>query len=163
MNDLDQLRQRLNKVLLTRPLTGLTANDATLLARLTASRQTFSPPRGHRALPRVAQGVMAFRLHGRETPYPDLKYACFGVARPTDWDGRLLLDDGQLVDALLAAVAQRAGRQPKIFAACLRGLAHAWTADIANADASLGRSAQQNSRKIADFLATHNASRRPDA
>jgi hypothetical protein len=163
MNDLDQLRQRLIQVLLIRPLSRLAANDATLLARLAASRQRLSPPRGHRALPRVAQGVMAFRLHGRETPYPDLKYACYGIARPTDWDGRLLLDEAQLVDALLTTVAQRAARQPRIFAACLRGLAQAWATDIATAEVSLGRSAQQNSRKIAEFLATHPVVRRPDA
>jgi hypothetical protein len=81
LKDADHLRQLLNTQFLTRGLRDI--GDSELLRRLTTARQgPHPPPRGRHALPRIAQGVMAFRMQGSKTPYPDLKYACYGLARP---------------------------------------------------------------------------------
>ena len=93
----------LNTQFLTRGLRDI--GDSELLRRLTTARQALTPPRGRHALPRIAQGVMAFRMQGSKTPYPDLKYACYGLARPTDWDSRVLLEEPQKCDELLTALA----------------------------------------------------------
>ena len=131
MNDSQALRQHLGKIFSNRPLNALASSDARLVARLTSVRQALTPVGGHRSLPRIAQGIMAFRLQRRHTPYPELKYACYGLARPTDWEGRLLLNDSQLCDDLLAALSALLPRQPQAFAACCRGLRQALASDIA--------------------------------
>ncbi len=135
MNDLGQLerslRQTLNPVL---GLDQLAHADPCVLERLEAIRQAFTPLRGHRCQSRIAQGVMAFRLGGRQTPYPELKYACYGLARPMDWEGRILLTEPLLLDQLLAAV--RAQRQhSRQFCACYRGLLTAWLVDVVHGNA----------------------------
>lgn len=152
MNAAEELRQQLARTLLARPLPGLATADPAALQGLAAIRQRLGPPRGHRALPRIAQGILAFRLLGRQTPYPDLKYACYGIARPTDWEGRLLLDDARLCGELLAAVAALAVRRPWVYAACCQGLQSAWAADIAPAGGRLGATARRNTGLLADFL-----------
>lgn len=152
MSATEELRQQLARALLARPLAALATADPAALQGLAAARQRLAPPRGHRALPRIAQGILAFRLLGRQTPYPDLKYACYGIARPTDWEGRLLLDDARLCDELLAAVAALQYRRPWIHAACCKGLAAAWTEDIAPALERLGQTGRRNAERLADFL-----------
>lgn len=155
MSDSEALRRHLGKALLARPLTSLTRTDPALVERLVAARQRLVPPRGHRALPRIAQGILAFRLQGARTPWPDLKYACYGIARRTDWEGRLLLDDPRTCDALLDAVAALAPARPRAFAACCKGLRTAWNDDITPASNALGATAQRNASRIAEFLRRH--------
>lgn len=152
MSAAEELRQQLARALLARPLPTLATADPAALQALAAARQRLAPPRGHRALPRIAQGILAFRLLGRQTPYPDLKYACYGIARPTDWEGRLLLDDARLCDELLAAVAALAARRPWVHVACCKGLAAAWAADIAPVRDGFGTSASRNIDRLAEFL-----------
>lgn len=152
MNNTEALRRQLAKSLLARPLASLEASDPALLQRLAAARQRLTPPRGHRALPRIAQGIMAFRMLGAKASWPDLKYACYGIARRTDWEGRLLLDDSRACDALLDAVATLAAPRPRAFAACCKGLQTAWVEDIAPAGDRLGAVAQRNASRIAEFL-----------
>lgn len=151
LKDADQLRQLLNSQFLARGLRDL--GDSELLRRLTTARQALTPPRGRYALPRIAQGVMAFRVQGRHTPYPDLKYACYGLARATDWDNRVLLDEAQKCDELLAAVAALRPLQPRAFAACCRALQRSWDTDIAPGSAKLNSGAKENGRKLGAFLA----------
>lgn len=152
MSATEELRQQLARALLARPLAALATADPAALQGLAAARQRLAPPRGHRALPRIAQGILAFRLLGRQTPYPDLKYACYGIARPTDWEGRLLLYDARLCDELLATVAALQHRRPWMYAACCQGLAAAWAADIATTGETPGITAHANAGKLANFL-----------
>lgn len=152
MKDTEQLRQQLGQRFLARR-TGsgrinVNGNDPALHQRLSELRQRLSPPRGRHSLPRIAQGVLAFRIQGRATPYPHLKYACYGVARPTDWDNRLIIDDQALLLALLDAVT---ALQAKHHAACHRALHLGWsTAQAESAD--LSRSARENLQLIGHFL-----------
>ncbi len=151
LKDADQLRQLLNSQFLARGLRDI--GDSELLRRLTTARQALTPPRGRYALPRIAQGVMAFRVQGRHTPYPDLKYACYGLARATDWDNRVLLDEAQKCDELLAAVAAQRPVNPPAFAACCKALQWSWDTDIAPASSKLSSGAKENGRKLGAFLA----------
>lgn len=148
---IEQLRQLLNSQFIAHDLRPL--GDVDLLQRLTTARQALTPPRGRYALPRIAQGVMAFRMQGRHTPYPDLKYACYGLARATDWDNRVLLDEAQKCDDLLAAVAALRPLDKHAFAACCRALQRSWDADIAPASGKLSQGAKENGRKLGAFLA----------
>lgn len=152
MSEIADLREALNRVLLARTLPDLATPDAETAQRLITARQALAPPRGHFASPRIAQGTLAFRLQRQHTPYPDLKYACYGIARPTDWSGRQLLEEANACDDLLAAVEALATRRPQAFAACCRGLRQAWTRDIAPAPEKLGATARQNAARIAAFL-----------
>ena len=151
LKDADQLRQLLSSQFLARGLRDL--GDTELLRRLTTARQALTPPRGRYALPRIAQGVMAFRVQGRHTPYPDLKYACYGLARATDWDNRVLLDEAQKCDDLLAAVAALRPLNPPAFAACCKALQWSWDTDIAPTSDKLSSGAKENGRKLGAFLA----------
>ena len=152
MKDAEQLRQQLGQRFLTRRTgsasVNINGNDPALQQRLSDLRQRLSPPRGRHSLPRIAQGVLAFRIQGRATPYPHLKYACYGVAQPTDWNNRLIIDDQPLLLALLDAVA---ALQSKHHNACRRALHLGWsTAQAESAD--LSRSARENLQLIAHFL-----------
>ena len=151
LKDADQLRQLLSSQFLARGLRDI--GDTELLRRLTTARQALTPPRGRYALPRIAQGVMAFRVQGRHTPYPDLKYACYGLARATDWDKRVLLDEAQKCDDLLAAVAALRPLNPPAFAACCKALQWSWDTDIAPASEKLSSCTKENGRKLGAFLA----------
>lgn len=153
MNEIDDLRQRLSRALLGRaPGPALSTPDPAGLQQLAQARQRLVPPRGRHALPRIAQGVLAFRLRGSHTPYPDLKYACLGIARPTDWEGRLMLDDDPLCEALLAALSRLQQRRPWAFAQCCRSLGAAWANDIAPHAENLSATARQNAGRLAEFL-----------
>lgn len=167
MSDLESLRQKLQKAFAVRPRAGAIAGNPEALARLAAVRQALSPPRGHRSLPRIARGVMSLRLRGRGTPYPELKYACYGVAQPVDWEGRVLLDEARLLDDLLFAVGALRDDPPR-FGQCYRGLLTAWLSDVAGGEpmrhpAAAGRGEQ----KLKDFLLAGRAilagARRPAA
>jgi len=151
LKDADHLRQLLNSQFLARGLRDI--GDSELLRRLTTARQALTPPRGRHALPRIAQGVMAFRMQGSKTPYPDLKYACYGLARPTDWDSRVLLEEAQKCDELLTAVAALRPRDPPAFAACCKALQWCWDIDIAPVSDKLSSEAKENGRKLGAFLA----------
>ena len=128
--DLDELTQHLQRKLLAQPLSRRAQSDPEHLRRLSEARQRLNPPRGYRALPRIAQGILAFRLQGRQTPYPDLKYACHGIARPTDWEGRLLLDHPPQISDLLVAVSQLVRQHPYAYRACALALLRAWQEDL---------------------------------
>jgi hypothetical protein len=149
MKDAEQLRQLLNQRFTARQTRG--GNDAALQQRLSDLRQRLSPPRGRHSLPRIAQGVLAFRIQGRETAYPHLKYACYGIARPTDWDNRLIIEDTPLFDALLSTVAALEKQHPHAYAACCRALKHSEMADLPVIRENLSKHAQQNSKKLAAF------------
>lgn len=149
---LHSLRQQLHKALAGRPRPAALAGDAAALARVAAVRRAFDPPRGHASLPRIARGVMSFRLLRRKTAYPDLKYACYGIAQPMDWEGRLLLDEERLLDDLLTAVAALR-RQPGRYCRCYRGLLVSWLNDVARAGGEFSwESARPGERKLGAFL-----------
>ncbi|RIX48994.1 MAG: hypothetical protein D3M94_03595 [Rhodocyclales bacterium GT-UBC] len=132
MNDtpeLDLLAQHLRRrFIAVRSSTTLAQTDPALLARLDAVGQALAAPRGRFSTARIAQGIMAFRIHGSATVYPELKYACYGIARPMDWEGRILLGEAQQMQQLLEAVGRLPPRQR---AACCRGLRHSWQNDLA--------------------------------
>lgn len=137
MSDLEHLAQLLRRRFVAASAsTTLAQADPALLARLAAARQALAPPRGHRSPARLAQGIMAFRLAGNTAGYPALKYACYGIARPMDWEGRLLLGEDRQLARLLAAV-EALNNRPRHFAACCRGLLAAWRDDIAGGEAPL--------------------------
>ncbi|MGE5490189.1 MAG: hypothetical protein ACM31P_02775 [Actinomycetota bacterium] len=122
MSELDRLHRLL---LRHRNLDGLAQGSPEALDRLAAASRALSPPRGHLSPSRVAKGVMSFRIAQRNTAYPELKYACYGLARPVDWEGRILLAEMPLLTELLSAVAAL-GAQPRHFSQCYRGLLTAW-------------------------------------
>jgi hypothetical protein len=120
VNDLEKLREQLRRrFVAVRSSTSLAQTEPALLARLSAARQGLAAPRGRFSDARIAQGVMAFRIAGANTTYPELKYACYGVARPMDWEGRILLAEPRQLELLLATVRTQHGR-PRT--ACCRGL-----------------------------------------
>lgn len=125
---LERLRHALHQALAGRPKSSAALFPKTAGTRLLAAIQAIGPGRGHRHPPHVAHGVMAFRLHGPETPAPELKYACYGIARQVDWDGRRLIDEPRKIAELLAALSALAllknGQPP--FRDCCRGLLAAW-------------------------------------
>lgn len=137
MNELEQLGQQLRRRFAAiRSSTTLAQTEPALLARLNAARDALRPPRGRFADARIAQGVMAFRIAGRNATYTELKYACYGVARPMDWEGRILLAETSQLALLLAGV-QALQARPRHFAACCRALQRAWDLDIAGPDAPI--------------------------
>lgn len=155
MKDAEQLRQQLGQRFLARRTgsasVNVNGNDPALHQRLSDLRQRLSPPRGRHSLPRIAQGVLAFRIQGRATPYPHLKYACYGVAQPTDWNNRLIIDDQALLLALLDAVTALQAKHQPAHDACRRALHLGWsTAQAESAD--LSRSARENLQLIGHFL-----------
>lgn len=123
MDDLAELRRRLRPA----PADSLAAPDGGALARLAAVRRELSPPRGHRSPARIAKGILSFRMAPRDTPCPELKYACYGIARPMDWDGRIVLAENALLEQLLGAVRAQPARR---FRDCYRGLLTAWLDDV---------------------------------
>ena len=153
MQDIEHLRQQLNQRFALRQQRG--SSEPQLQQQLSDLRQRLSPPRGHHALPRIAQGVLAFRIQGRETPYPHLKYACYGVARPTDWNNRLIIEDTQLFDTLLSAVITLKKTHPPAFSACCNALQVSQTLDLPNLEARQSIAIRQNSQKLADFCTLH--------
>jgi hypothetical protein len=149
MKDAEQLRQLLSQRFSARQIRG--GSDPQLQQRLSELRQRLSPPRARHSLPRIAQGVLAFRIQGRQTPYPHLKYACYGIARPTDWDNRLIIDDSPLFDALLNAVAALEKTRPRAYAACCCALQHSLNTDLTDIAAMPSQIVRQNSQKLSAF------------
>jgi hypothetical protein len=149
MHDAEHLRQQLKPLFALRQQRN--PHDPQLHEQLNELRQRLSPPRGKHSLPRIAQGVLAFRIQGRETPYPHLKYACYGVARPTDWDNRLIIDDSHLFDALLSAVSALEKSHPPAYRACCKALQISLQTDLPQLSDTRSMEIQQNSRKLADF------------
>ena len=150
-SEITALTQELQRTFLAQPLTSLTQPDPDLIRRLSEARQRLNPPRGHRALPRITQGILAFRLQGQRTPYPDLKYACHGIARQTDWEGRLLINNPQHVEDLLAAVSALVRQHPYAYRACALALLTAWQTDIADLQAA-GELAADIQARLTHFL-----------
>ena len=148
--DLQELKERLHAALAGRPR--LVAQETTEAARqrLIAARDALAPPRGHRALPRLAQAVMSFRMQGRNSPWPELKYSCHACARPVDWGGRVLIEEAELFGDLLTAVDALEG---KAFRACYRGLLIAWLVDLDDEEA-LTATARNSKTRLETFLQT---------
>lgn len=149
MQDTEHLRQQLKQGFTLRQQRP--PHDPQLHEQLSELRQRLSPPRGRHSLPRIAQGVLAFRIQGRETPYPHLKYACYGVARPTDWENRLIIDDRPLLRALLDAVTTLQAKHHPAHTACRVALHLGWSTALTD-NTELSRSARENLQLIADFL-----------
>ena len=160
MKDAEQLRQQLGQRFLTRRTgsasVNINGNDPAPQQRLSDLRQRLSPPRGRHSLPRIAQGVLAFRIQGRATPYPHLKYACYGVAQPTDWNNRLIIEDQSLLLALLDAVAAQKHISLEAYKACCRALQTSRKLDLATTE-NLSHLAHKNIEQLDLFL--QNASR----
>lgn len=152
MQDIEHLRQQLKQGFALRQQRP--PHDPQLHEQLSELRQRLSPPRGRHSLPRIAQGVLAFRIQGRETPYPHLKYACYGVARPTDWENRLIIDDHSLLLTLLDAVTALQAKHQPAHTACRRALHLGWSAAQAES-ANLSQSARKNLELIGRFLGQH--------
>jgi hypothetical protein len=149
MQDTEQLRQQLKQGFALRQQRP--PHDPQLHEQLSELRQRLSPPRGRHSLPRIAQGVLAFRIQGRETPYPHLKYACYGVARPTDWENRLIINDRPLLLTLLDAVTALQANHRPAHDACRRALHLGWSAALAE-NTELSRNARENLELIGSFL-----------
>ena len=92
---------------------------------LAAIRGRFTRKSGAVPAERVARGVLALRVLGTEVDFVHLKYACYGIAQHADWNGRRLLEDAALVKKLLDCV-DALRPNARRFAACCRGLQHAW-------------------------------------
>lgn len=149
---LEQLSQQLRRRFVAiRSSTTLAQTEPALLARLNAARDALRPPRGRFADARMAQGVMAFRIAGRQTAYPELKYACYGVARAMDWEGRVLLAEAPQLALLLDGVRALRDR-PRHFAACCRALQRAWDLDIAGLEASAAEPVHAGIATLGRFL-----------
>ncbi len=146
MNDLEKLREQLRRrFVAVRSSTSLAQTEPALLARLSAACQGLAAPRGRFSDARIAQGVMAFRIAGANTTYPELKYACYGVARPMDWEGRILLAEPRQLELLLTTVRAQQG-QPH--AACCRGL----QAAVASAIDQTAAPQQAGMARLRNFL-----------
>lgn len=159
MNELEKLERQLRRRLVIEPAHEEQFRPLPAVsARLTAVRQALQPPRGHYSDSRIAQGIMAFRLAGAATRYPDLKYACYGVARPMDWEGRILLAEERLIDQLLSAVSAHK-THPRHFAACCKGLMAAWLGEIKGNHALFSAAhTRYGIEKLSQFLLEHAAS-----
>jgi hypothetical protein len=121
MPALKALETRLRHALSGRPRQ-LAWGDAFAMRNALASvRLAFGDRRGMTREQRIAQSVMAFRLQGQNTDFVRLKYACLGLAQPTDWDARRLLEDEKLLQTLLRQVAALR-HDKRRFAACRRNL-----------------------------------------
>lgn len=121
MNDLEQLDFALTGIMAGRE-GGASWGDPTAMARaLGAVRRAFGDMEALAASPRGARGVLALRVTGGHPGYLDIKYACYGIARNSGWDGRRPLDDERLVHSLLQQVdgLQAVSRR---FRQCYRGL-----------------------------------------
>lgn len=151
MNAVETLHSELRKSFAGRPAPALGTPAPQVLARLAAVRRAFGAGAGRRLPARIAQGVMSFRLLGRGARWPDVKYACYGAARPMDWDGRVLLDDARLFDDLLRAVQARQG-QPRRFADGYRGLLTAWLADVCDTPAGRDERSLAGRMRLKEFL-----------
>lgn len=134
-----QLQEQLG---LHRVRSGL-AGDAGL-ARMMAVARVFAPPRGRFQRENVVKGILAFQLRGEKTPYPALKYACYGLGIPMNWSGQRLVEDEKAVRLLLATV-DRLRHRPVCFRMCCRALAMARAADSS--------SAAEGWRQVEEYLA----------
>jgi len=121
----DSLASKLRRAFDERPGLDLAVPAPEVTARLAAVREALGEQRGRRSVSRLARGVMSLRLLGRRVAWPEIKYACHGVARAMDWEKRIVLEDSHLLNELLLAVEALRGR-PYRFAECCRGLQAAW-------------------------------------
>jgi hypothetical protein len=81
-----------------------------------------------------------------------LKYACYGLARASDWDSRCLLEDVALTQKLLAQV-ERLRPDERRFQACCRGLLESWREIAERPAETLNLPAcQQGKTMLQDFL-----------
>jgi hypothetical protein len=121
---LKNLQDRLKQALSGRPRQLAWGDLPAMQKSLEAARLALQEKRGMTREQRIARGVLAFRLQGRDTDFVSLKYACLGVNQPVDWDSRRLLEDEAALKLLLHQVA--ALPDPRRFAACSRGLLAVW-------------------------------------
>jgi hypothetical protein len=118
------LEKRLGETLNSRPRQLAWGDPARMTKSLEAVRACFGGHSGMARAQRILQGVMAFRLQGKNAEFLTLKYACMGLMQPMD-DSRLLLEDEPLLETLLRAV-EMLRPEPRRFRICLRALAGAW-------------------------------------
>jgi len=148
--DLNKLRQGLRAALNIRAETTLNQLPTASLRRLETVRRQLSPPRGHRSDERIARALLSFRMLREKTPFPDIKYACYGIARTTDWGGRTLLDEPVLFNMLLNLINELPsnGRRQRW---CKAGLISAWKKDIEPAMGNI-KNPGMNHLKLRDYL-----------
>ena len=127
--EIDALRRALRNAMSIRPDTGLNHLDSLPLRRLENVRRQFTPLRGHRSDERIVRAILSFRMQRENTPFPDIKYACYGIARITDWSGRTLLDESSLFNTLLTLISRypHQGRHDRM---CRAGLVTAFENEI---------------------------------
>jgi hypothetical protein len=126
---LDDLAQRLAAAFEGRPRQFAWGAAAIMRQSLETARDLAENRRGlslgQRRAQRIARSVMALRLQGDHMDFVHLKYACYGLARASDWDSRCLLEDVALTQKLLAQV-ERLRPDERRFQACCRGLLESW-------------------------------------
>lgn len=149
--DLNELRQGLRAALGIRADTSLNQLPTSSLHRLETVRRQLSPPRGHRSDERIARALLSFRMLREKTPFPDIKYACYGIARTTDWGGRTLLDEPVLFNTLFNLINElpNNGRRQRW---CKAGLISAWKNDIEPAISNI-KNLGMNHVRLRDYLA----------
>ncbi|WP_415035730.1 hypothetical protein [Azonexus sp.] len=118
---LEKLQARLQETLAGRPRQLAWGAPQAMSQSLERVRIALRARRGMDREQRIARGLMAFRMLGAKTAFVPLKYACYGLALPVDWEARRLLAERQSLEILLRRVGDFS-EDPRRFAACYRGL-----------------------------------------
>lgn len=121
---LKRLSDGLEQAFAGRPRQLAWGDPAAMRRSLEAVRMALGNRRGMTREARIVQSVLAFRVQRGKVDFVRLKYACYGLADPVDWESRRLLEDDRLLQNLLQQVRALSG-DPHRFAACQRGLTHA--------------------------------------
>ncbi|MDR1889384.1 MAG: hypothetical protein LBQ81_08440 [Zoogloeaceae bacterium] len=148
---LDDLAKRLAAAFEGRPRQLAWGAPAIMRQSLEAVRNLADNRRGASREQRIARGIMALRIQGG-AEFVHLKYACYGLARASDWDSRRLLEEVALVQKLLMQV-ERLYPDKRRFQACCRGLLQSWR-EIAELPAAIlnNPACQQGKSMLRDFL-----------
>jgi hypothetical protein len=150
MSALKTLENRLKQAAAGRPRQLAWGDLPAMRKSLEAVRASLGDKRGMTRAQRIAQSVMAFRLHGKEVDFVRLKYVCLGLTHPADWDARRLLDDETLLPALLQQVCSLRF-DPRRFSICWRNLMTAFE-EAKTEKTPFSPAATRNLERLAQFL-----------